>query len=401
MARKRKKKTNKRIKRKLLGLLFFVILLIIAYFAYPYLSKYLPSSSTSSQTTSESHNHTSTSTIYSEEDLSFHFMELGNEFAGDCVYIKAGDKDILIDAGSRKSSAETIINYVDNYCTDNTLEYVIATHAHQDHIAGFVGESNQEGIFDHYECEVIIDYSFKNTTSKISSDYEAKRNLEIQNGATHYTAKKCIENNPVFEISNGITMTVLDQKYYHEKSDDENNYSVCLLFSQNGNNFLFTGDLEKEGEESLADLNELPHVKLFKAGHHGSKTSSNECLLSEITPEVVVVCCCAGTNEYTENINNMFPTQDFINRVAKYTTNVYVTSQLNTYLVNENTIVSNGHKSMNGNIIISVNDKNEVVVNCSNNNIKLKDSEWFNTEITLSSGTRTFRKWPNVESMYN
>ena len=33
--------------------------------------------------------------------------------------------------------------YVDKYCTDGVLEYVIATHAHQDHIAGFVG--NKDG----------------------------------------------------------------------------------------------------------------------------------------------------------------------------------------------------------------------------------------------------------------
>ena len=74
-----------------------------------------------------------------EADLSIHFLELGNKYTGDCTLIKCGNTEVLIDAGSRTDSAVTIKNYVDKYCTDGILEYVIATHAHQDHIAGFVG----------------------------------------------------------------------------------------------------------------------------------------------------------------------------------------------------------------------------------------------------------------------
>ena len=67
--------------------------------------------------------------VYVSGDLSIHFMELGNKYAGDSIYIKAGDTDILIDAGSRESSTETTSAYIDQYCTDGVLEYVIATHA--------------------------------------------------------------------------------------------------------------------------------------------------------------------------------------------------------------------------------------------------------------------------------
>ncbi|MGN0823319.1 MAG: hypothetical protein ACI4NG_06065, partial [Candidatus Gallimonas sp.] len=38
-------------------------------------------------------------------ELSIHFMELGNKYAGDSTLIKIGDTEILVDAGSRKSSA--------------------------------------------------------------------------------------------------------------------------------------------------------------------------------------------------------------------------------------------------------------------------------------------------------
>ena len=72
-------------------------------------------------------------------ELSIHFLELGNKYTGDCTLIKIGDTEVLIDAGSRKGSAETLVPAVSEYCTDGVLEYVIATHADQDHIAAFVG----------------------------------------------------------------------------------------------------------------------------------------------------------------------------------------------------------------------------------------------------------------------
>ena len=93
-------------------------------------------------------------------DIAIHFLELGNAYTGDCTYIKAGDTDILIDAGSRTSSIATISAYINDYVTDGKLEYVIVTHAHQDHYAGF---TQREGsIFDLYECEVIIDFAKTN-----------------------------------------------------------------------------------------------------------------------------------------------------------------------------------------------------------------------------------------------
>ena len=160
--------------------------------------------------------------VVEEGELAIHFLELGNYYAGDCVYIKAGDIDILIDAGSRASSSTTIHNYIKEYCTDGKLEYVIATHAHEDHISGFVGTNSNPGIFDLYECEVIIDYAFKNTSSQISSNYETKRDHEVTLGAKHYTAKDCVEGTngatSKYTLTDSINFEILKQKYYYEKS---------------------------------------------------------------------------------------------------------------------------------------------------------------------------------------
>lgn len=319
--------------------------------------------------------------VVSTDIFSIHFLELGNKYTGDSIYIKAGENDILIDAGSRGNSAQAICEYVDDYCEDNTLEYVIATHAHQDHIAGFVGTSSIPGIFDYYKCETIIDFPLTKATSQVYKNYVLKRDAEVKNdGATHYTALECYNNENgakrTYEIADGIKMTILYNYYYEHETSDENDYSVCLLFNDGSNNYLFTGDLEHDGEAKLVQYNNLPKCKVFKAGHHGSPTSSREELLEVIEPEIVCVCCCTGSDEYTNNNANMFPSQAFINRVAKYTDLIYATS-----IVSGN---KEGFESLNGNIVVSLRE-GVIVVNCSNNNVILKETEWF----------KEYRTWPS------
>ncbi len=320
----------------------------------------------------------------SSSSVSVHFLEVGNKYTGDCTLIKVGNTEVLIDAGSRKGSAEAIVSYVNQFCTDGVLEYVIATHAHQDHIAGFVGTAKAPGVLESFVCQTIIDYSLSNSDAQIRFDYEDLRDAEVALGATHYTAKDCIKGTnggkSTFTLGTGVTMTILDQEFYYTETSDENDYSVCVLLTETYeggvNNYLFTGDLEKDGEESLVEKNDLPKCKLFKAGHHGSPTSTSNTLLAEIEPEIVTVCCCCGSDEYTDNVANQFPSQAFVDRVASYTSQVYVTS-----IVADN---EDGFTSMNGNIVVM--SKNGVLsVRCSNNVTVFKDTDWFKKNRTTPS----------------
>ena len=308
----------------------------------------------------------------SNGDLSIHFLEVGNKYTGDCTLIKVGNTEVLIDAGSRKGSAETLVPYIQQFCTDGVLEYVIATHAHQDHIAGFVGTTKVDGIFDAFVCETIIDYTLSNSTAQIRADYEALRDAEVAAGATHYTVLECWNNENgaqrSYSLGNGVTMNFLYQKFYEESTSDENDYSVCMLLSQGENNYLFTGDLEKHGEESLVASNNLPKCVLYKGGHHGSPTSSTAGLLSAIDPDIVCVCCCCGSDEYTDNVANMFPSQAFVDAIAPYTDQVYVTT-----IVSDN---AEGYESLNGNIVVYL-ENGELKVRCSNNATLFKDTDWF------------------------
>lgn len=322
--------------------------------------------------------------------MTINFLELGNKYTGDSTYIKAGDIDILIDAGSRNSSSTTIKNYIDQYCTDGKLEYVIATHAHQDHIAGFVGTSANPGIFETHNIGTLIDFAFAKTNSQVYNNYMSLRTSGLESGKIehHYTALECVEESNgaknEYTLAEGITMKILDQKYYHEPSSDENNHSVCTLFTQGSNNYLFTGDLEKEGEASLVELNRLPHCQLFKGGHHGSPTSNNDSLLDAITPENVCICCCAGHDEYTDDPRTQFPSRAALERISKHTDNIYVT-----------TVSPDGHdsfESMNGIITFKCEEGSSYTITGSNNSLKLKETEWY------SERQKLWKEWDDKDA---
>lgn len=329
--------------------------------------------------------------------FSIHFLELGNKYAGDCTLIKCGNTEVLIDAGSRKNSAAAIKQYVDQYCTDNTLEYVIATHAHQDHIAGFVGTGsgdNKDGILYKYNVGTVIQFAGHNSNSGIYTSYVSAVSYAKNKGAVAYTAAQCWNETDgakkQYDLSvaqdKSLTLNILYNYYYEHETKDENDYSVCVLLTytaENGtkSNYLFTGDLEGEGESKMVDYyassatESLPEVELFKGAHHGSKTSSTDKLLSVIKPKNVAVCCCAGATEYTTNNDNTFPTQDFSNRISKYTENVYCTSICEDYK-------NSKFGSMNGNIVFyydlaEADAAKRLKLWCSNNMTKLKDTQWF------------------------
>ena len=321
-----------------------------------------------------------------EKDLSIHFMELGNKYTGDSTLIKVGDTEVLIDAGSKASSIPAIKAYVDRYCTDGVLEYVIVTHAHEDHYAGFATGENTDSLFDLYEVEVIIDFAKTNKSSvsgadgynKMYANYVRERQAEIDAGAKWFTALDCINGearnghtaSKTFDLGNGADLEILNHRYYTEEAHSENDYSVCAMVNQNDKHYLFTGDLEADGEASLVALNSLPKVDVYKAGHHGSKTSSTSTLLSVIEPKVVCVCCCAGSDQYTSKLENQFPTQIFINNVAEHTDKVFVTTLCTNYDAGK-------YESFNGNIVVFADNNTQISVKCSNNDTILKDTEWF------------------------
>lgn len=326
---------------------------------------------------------------YESGTLSIHFLELGNKYTGDCIYIKNGNVEVIVDAGSRTTSAKTIVDYVGKHNDDGIIEYVIATHAHQDHIAGFystgTGANRVLGVLDAFDIGTIIDYPMTNSTTVTKKNYEDTRDRLVETTDTvHFTALECYKESKtgaqrIYDLGDGVELEILYNYYYENKSSSENNYSVCFRILNNGQQYLFTGDLEEAGEKRLVDYYEkkeggLGKCVLYKAGHHGSTTSSGTDLLGAIQPDYIIITTCAGTAEYSSSNLSQFPTQIFISRIVPYTTNVYVTTIIHDYSGNK-------FGSMNGNIIFAV-TAGEISIECSNNDTILKDTDWFKTNRT-------------------
>ena len=312
-------------------------------------------------------------------DLSIHFIAPAVKASGDSALIKVGNTEVLIDAGPNKTNTTEIADYLGAYCTDGVLEYVIATHSDSDHIAGFVGASSggkRNGILYTYNVGTIIQFDQVTEETSLYREYCDAVEYAKEQGTAVYTGLQCwngsdgAQRTYYLDEAQTISMNILYNYYYEHVSPDNNNHSVCMLLSQDlgdgqSNHYLFTGDLEEDGEKRLVENNELPRVKLYKAGHHGSATSSTNELLEVIQPQYVAVCCCAG-DKYN------FPTQPFCDRISPYTDKVYVTVRVD----------GDGYAPMNGDIVFyygkSENEtEKSLKLWCSENSTVLKDTEWF------------------------
>jgi len=339
----------------------------------------------------KSTNVTSSDKTSRAEDFSVHFLGFTNNGVGDCTYINYGDIDILIDAHASSTAAGPgIKNYVKDYMKDKKFEYVIVTHAHNDHYTGFTGAN---GVFsNNYGIEIGTIIEFPKYIGTLNNDYKTARNNAIANGAKWFTALECYNNvkegaQRIYDFGGGVRMEILYNYYYENDTNNENNNSICIVFHQGDDKYLFTGDLEIEGENELVDYYEnlplsLGKCILYKAGHHGSYTASGDKLLNFIQPDYVMMCTCMATAQYTSNLVNQMPSQLTLDRIAKHTDNVYITSDR---------LGGGNVKPLNGNIKFKITNGQPTVTG-SNNSLKLKDQTSFLSWIENSNGAR---KMPN------
>lgn len=129
---------------------------------------------------------------------------------------------------------------------------------------------------------------------------------------------------PVHAVSAGDNLPIMGSHlqvlYPNAVGDGGNNDSVVLYGNLLGKNFLFTGDLEEEGEEQMmATYPNLP-VDVLKAGHHGSKGSSSPEFLDHISPQMALIS--AGQNNRYKH-----PHQETLDRFQKQNMTIYRTDQ--------------------------------------------------------------------------
>ena len=198
-----------------------------------------------------------------------HYIDVGQ---GDSILIQVNNKNLLIDAGP-KSDKKKLLNYLSNLNLDK-LDYVIATHPHEDHIGNMDDVINDYNVLSFYAPKV------QSTTKTFEQMVEAlkSKNLKIN------VIKKGTDS---INLGENTKVTVFSPtKDYYE---DLNNYSPVIKIEYGKTSFLFTGDAQKDVEKEILTTNEDISADVLKVGHHGSSTSTTKDFLLKVNPSIAVI----------------------------------------------------------------------------------------------------------------
>ncbi len=237
--------------------------------------------------------------------LAVSFIDVGQ---GDSTFIEfPGGKTALIDAGEADCS-ETVIAYLQSrQC--KTIDYVICTHPHSDHIGGMAEVLKSFDIGEIYMPRV----------SHTTNTYE-RLLLAVQNkGLTIHTAKAGV----TISVEPEITMTMVAPNA--ESYEEMNDYSAVVRLTYGDNAFLFTGDAETVSEKEILDSGQSLGADVLKVGHHGSSTSTHKSFLKAVAPSYAVISCGDG-NDYGH------PHNEIVNRLKKCGAQIYRTDLHGTVL---------------------------------------------------------------------
>ena len=240
----------------------------------------------------------------------------GETKIGDSTYIKCGNIDIVIDAGIKNVGSTTVVPFLKEKVTDKTIDLLIITHTDNDHIGGFVGLSSQEGVLsiNDFTYDYIIESGHVADTQVYKSlmTLVQNSNAKVCTGYESITgANECAKS---FKLGKA-TLEVLDTGFYSSTSS-ANDRSIVTLLTHNEVTFLFPGDLEDD--ELLAQ--NLNHIDIFKASHHGASSANSETLLNTISPEVIIIS--TGLDGFTKYD---IPQQITLDRMYQETNEIYAT----------------------------------------------------------------------------
>jgi len=209
----------------------------------------------------------------SPNQLRIHYIDVGQ---GDATLIQINNKNLLIDSGPDKKAYLYL-----KKLGIKTLDYVVITHPHEDHIGGLNYIIKNIDIKKYYLPKVISSSeSFKNMLQSLRS-----KNLKVSTG------KAGIK----IDLDKNLSLLMLSpvNDFYTEI----NHYSIVLKLNFIETSFLFCGDSEIINEEEILSKGYNIDSDIIKIAHHGSNSSTSENFLKEVSPKVAIISTGKG-NEY-------------------------------------------------------------------------------------------------------
>ncbi|ASW43625.1 ComEC/Rec2 family competence protein [Clostridium isatidis] len=244
----------------------------------------------------------------SSENMIVHFINVGQ---GDAILIQVNNKNMLIDAGP-VDAKDKLFDYLSSLKIKH-LDYVIATHPHEDHIG------NMAYIIDKYNVLNFYAPKITNNTKPFETMIEAlvRKDLKI-NVIKANTNSISLGNNTKTEVFSPISNSY----------EDINNYSPIIKITHGKISFLFTGDAEEIAEKEVICSGYNLKSDLLKIGHHGSSSSTSKEFFSKVNPKICVI-------SVGKNNNYGHPTKDVLETIKN-------TKVLRTDINDTIVIISNG-----------------------------------------------------------
>lgn len=230
-----------------------------------------------------------------DKDLYIHYIDVGQ---GDSILIQFNNKNLLFDSGPTGCK-------VNSYLKSQgikKIDYVVATHPHEDHIGEMSTIINRYNIGKFYAPKKVSNSkTFEDMIKALKN-----KNLKI-NVATAGIA---------LNLGNNIKCEIIAPNSKDYK--DVNNYSAVIKITYGNTKFLFTGDAEKLSENEILDKDFDISCDVLKIGHHGSKSSTSDEFLNKSNPKIAIISC-GKDNNYNH------PNTAVINKLKEKNIKVYRT----------------------------------------------------------------------------
>jgi competence protein ComEC len=190
---------------------------------------------------------------------------------------------------------------------DRSINLVVETHPDKDHIGGL------PAVFSRYDVAAFMEPGIPDATNAAAA---LAASAKAEPGVTHIFGRRGMRIN----LGGGAYADVLYPDRDPSKLDT-NSGSITMHVVYGATSFMLTGDLPSPQEDWLVALDgndgELP-VNVLKAGHHGSKYSTDDAWLTALHPSMVAI---------SAGLNNPYghPASETISRIQNEGAAIYST----------------------------------------------------------------------------